>query len=157
MKPVNNKSPLYLWLSILSLFFLFLVFEKNYESIKWLFTSSDNYLSTTGTITQSRIGHTGLRGGWRFYISYEFTVDEALYKSDRVHYGFQTLSDKSYALSYIEKYPIGKSVVVFYDPYAPYKAVLEPSVKWFGILYYATGLLLLSCIFIYLYVVNLKK
>ncbi len=117
---------------------------KNIDTVKWIFFDASNYSKTNGIITNSNIYHTGLRGGWSFSIYYEYGVDDIKFTSSRVHFGYQTSSDKSYAQGYLVKYPVGNEVLVYYDPDHPDNAILEPNVKWYGFLYYILAFIVLS-------------
>ncbi len=117
---------------------------KNINTVKWIFFDASNYSKANGVVTNSNIYHTGLRGGWSFSVYYEYIVNGNKFTSNRVHFGYQTSSDKSYAQGYLMKYPVGKEVLVYYDPDHPDNAILEPNVKWFGFLYYIFAFIFLS-------------
>lgn len=144
MKKKNGLSNLFFDLFLFSSLLVVIGAGKNYDSIRWLFIDASNYVSTEGVVTQSKIFHTGLRGGWSFDIVYEYTVNNSLFTSDRVHFSYQTLSDKTYAQGYVDKYPIGKVIVVYYNPQKPNEAVLEPNKKWTELPYYFLTFVLVS-------------
>ena len=114
--------------------------------MKWIFTDHSNYQTTPGTILSSRVVYKGATGGWRFLITYEYSVDGEAFTSDRVHYGYQALSNKSYAQNYVENYSTGKTVTVYYNPIVPRMSVLEPNVKWYGDLYFVGLTLIIDLI-----------
>ena len=101
------------------------------ESLKWLFINPDTYHQTEGTILSSNIGGGGVWGSWRFDITYEYMIGEQKFISNRVNFGYQAMSDRSYAQGYVDKYFVGKKVIVFYDPNDPSISVLEPQVRWY--------------------------
>lgn len=144
MNPKNSASKLLFELGFTLVVFTFAIVIKNFETINWLFIDSGNYHSTKGVVTKSSVGFTGVHGGWRFYIVYEYYEEGIKFTSDRVHFGYQTLSDNSYAQGYVDKYPVGKEILVYFDPDDPSNAVLEPEVKWFGLLNYIFSFTLLS-------------
>jgi hypothetical protein len=144
----NERSKLLFQMGfIVTLMTLFGLFS-NAESIKWLFVDPSNFDITEGKVLSSKKEFHGTYGGWRFSITYEYEVDGHYYTSNRVHYGFQAMDEQSYAESYVEKYPVDKQVLVYYDPRNPGKSVLEPSVKWTFLLPFY-GLLILLVIVIY--------
>jgi hypothetical protein len=129
-------------MGLLFVLLIIMSLSSNPKPLAWLFTRSDNYLKAEGRIISSKISTGGVWGGWRFEIRYEYKIGSQTFTSDRVHFGYQSLREKSYAQAYIDKYFIGKKVTVFYDPSDPNKSVLEPQVKWHGFLYF----LLLACL-----------
>lgn len=144
-------SKLLLQLGITLSLFTVAICIRNKEIIKWWFVNpSITYAITDGKIIESNISHTGVHGGWKFNISYEYFVEDTQYRSNIVHYGYQTSSDKSYAEGYITKYPIEKTVVVYFDPNNPSLSVLEPEVKWFGLAYYIGFFTILSFTLLFL-------
>lgn len=95
------------------------------ESISWSIQDHQGLLTVEGRVTESTIYWKSK--GWHYEIWYEYNVNGKLYKSDRVSYGYTSSSNKSFPISYVNKYPVGKSVVVYYDSIAPEKSVLEPN------------------------------
>lgn len=61
-------------------------------------------------------------------ISYDYLVDDQPYVNGSVHFGAMKSSDPSVARAMLQRYPVGKSVTVFYNPARPQQAVLEPGV-----------------------------
>lgn len=57
-------------------------------------------------------------------INFDYTVEEKQYRNDRVFWGTRSNSQKS-ALKQIKKYPVGKPVMVHYNPNNPADSVLE--------------------------------
>jgi len=113
-------------------FVLFFTWSISRESILWAIQNHENLSTTTGKITESMTKWSGSPAhnayGLHFQIRYEYKVNNVLYKSDRVNYGYKGSSDESLAEKYVKKYPVGKSVIVYYDPLDPKKSVLEPNV-----------------------------
>lgn len=123
------------------------------DQVKWLFANPDSFLTTSGRVTVSYIE---LRGspafnavGWHFVIHYEYSVDGKIYESNVVNYGNTGSSNRSFAEGYVNRYPVGKPVLVYYDPQQPEKAVLEPLVKDYEMVYLIVGNILLG-VFMYL-------
>ncbi len=135
MKTKKSKHRILFELGISLLVLTFYGIYANFDSERWLFFDSNKYQKTNGQITSSSIGMNGTRGGWKFYIQYEYYIKDVRLVSERVHFGYQATDYRSYAQGYVDKYPVGKNVVVYYNPDNPKEAVLEPQVKWFGQLY----------------------
>jgi hypothetical protein len=144
----NNLSNLFLQFSLALLFFVSLGIYMRLDTIKWVFTDTSTYQTTSGFITKSEIGYT--YRSWTFYIEYEYMVDNVKYKSSRVHFGFEGSTDLRYSTGYVEKYPVDSSVLVYYDTKKPSDSVLEPHIKEYQQFYiYGIGIFL-SIIFLYL-------
>jgi hypothetical protein len=109
-------------------------FLSNIDNIRWLFVDVKILRQTNGQVLSSKIEPGGIYGGWRFNIAYRYKVGELEFVSNRVHFGYQAEDNSIYAQNYVKKYPVGKQIVVFYDPNEPGNAVLEPEVKWNGLL-----------------------
>jgi len=107
---------------------------SNFDNLKWYFIDWKTYHQTIGHIVSSNVEGQGIHGGWRFYITYNYKVGNQEFLSNRVHFGYQAMANPSYAESYVEKYPAGKQVTVFYAENNPQNSVLEPDVKWNGLL-----------------------
>ncbi len=111
------------------LFFSWLTFK---ESILWTFQSHDNLATTAGKVIESKTEWGGdaahNASGLHFQIWYEYRVKGTVYRSNRVSYGYTGSSDESFAEDYVRKYPVGKSVIVYYDSLDPKKSILEPDV-----------------------------
>jgi hypothetical protein len=126
---LNNESkganPLFLGLMVFALGF-YVVWSLK-EPILWSIQEHNDLLITQGRVTESKTYWKSK--GWHYEIWYEYGVDGRLYKSDRVNYGHTGSSDKSFASNYVNRYPVGKSVVVYYDQNHPNKSVLEPNVS----------------------------
>ncbi len=127
----EEMNPVLLGFLIIGLGYYFMWSSRS-EAILWAFQNHNNLVITTGEIISASAEWRGSRlrnaYGLHFEIWYEYEVDDKVYKSDRVNYGFTGSSDEAFATEYIEKYPIGKTVKVYYDPKNPQKAVLEPEI-----------------------------
>src|SRR5215204_6729105 len=113
-------------LSIPVLISIFLLFLRP-EPILWWFADTTSLKSTNGKIISSSMEFRGSPAlnavGWHFVIWYEYIVSGTTYISDKVNYSDTGASDKTFAEGYIAKYPVGKSIVVYYDPVHPEKSV----------------------------------
>ncbi|MEW6029217.1 MAG: DUF3592 domain-containing protein [Chloroflexota bacterium] len=112
--------------------FIFLIFE-------W--KRSQGWLTTPGKVVHSRLKSTFVsRGGRKSHnldgsvrlvtayipdVVYEYRANAEVFQSSQIFIGQQFPSPLSFASGFIEKYPVGKEVDVFYNPEKPATAVLE--------------------------------
>ena len=137
------KSKLIFQMGILASLVMIVGIMSNKESLRWLFINPSAYDKTEGTILSSNIGGGGVWGAWRFDVTYKYMIGGQKFISNRVHFGYQAMSDRSYAQAYVDKYFVGKKVRVYYDPRDPSQSVLEPQVRWYMPLYFYIILLLI--------------
>jgi hypothetical protein len=89
-------------------------------------TASMHWPTVPGQIQQSVVQyHSGDGGRYSPWIQYGFTVAGQRYQCDMITYR-SLPTDRAAAESYVERYPPGSPVHVFYDPESPDVAVLEP-------------------------------
>jgi hypothetical protein len=127
----NGSSDLKLWIcfSIIGIAMLCL-WVYGYLNIYAMFISRQ-WPSVTRKIIQSKVDKSP--GSYRAsspskkaLIVYRYQINNAYFSSDRVLWGSQT-----YHFGFnepdrlVNKYPVGKSVTVYYDPKKPSEAVLE--------------------------------
>jgi len=144
------ETNLFLLGIVITIGLLFLTLNRSSE-IKWIFIDSSGYKNTDGIVVSSDLVGKGIKsGGLHFSITYSYEIDGRTYFSDRVHFG-ATASDSDYAKNYVRKYPMGKKVHVYYDPTNPSLSVLEPEVKWYGLLWYVV---VLGALAIFLFVLS---
>jgi hypothetical protein len=111
-----------------------------------------NSLATTqGVIISSRLRPTDAR---HYEIGYEFAVGGKTYRSDEVTFAHTGSRNPEFARDYVRRYPVGKTVTVFYDPADPGFSVLEPASTEF----YLLGFFLPAVLFILCYwIVRTRK
>lgn len=63
-------------------------------------------------------------------MTYNYTVNGMTYMNGTVAFGDYSSSDPSHASGIVSRYPVGKSVKVYYDPDDPKTSVLEPGAGW---------------------------
>ena len=134
-----------IWLSIVS--FLLLVQS---DDVMAMFTNFDTYKTTSGMIVSSSVVYkSGLGGSWHFEIQYKYMVSGEEFTSDKVHFlnTGEGLSD-GYAKSYVEKYPVGKTVTVYFNPTNPAKSVLEPENRSYSSLWLIIFLITMAIVFL---------
>jgi hypothetical protein len=88
------------------------------------------WASTEGVITESRVDDSD-SDNIAPRLAYTYQVDGQPLRGWRVSYGLRGANRRAVE-ELIARYPQGKKVLVFYDPKAPAKAVLDnmPAVSW---------------------------
>ena len=102
----------------------------NVNSIRGaLFISPSSYRKTTGKVAQSFINYySGKSSGYNFDIDYVYSVGKNNYIGNQITFGARGDHDRTFAESYVHKYPVGRIVIVYYKANEPSFAVLEPTV-----------------------------
>ena len=95
------------------------------------FVDSSSYAVTQGLVTTADTYRVGTRYGTNIHyeITYIYVVDGRSYQSRQVTFASTGSSDAQFAQGYLNKYPAGTRVSVFYLPTEPGFAVLEPGEK----------------------------
>jgi hypothetical protein len=116
--------------------------------------SSSRWPGTEGLVTKSELAeYAGTRSSrsYRADIAYTYTVNGTRHTGGRVRLGSTRTSHASDAEAIQDKYPVGKSVTVYYDPAKPGEAMLEPGLVrgvWLlpglGLLFLLSGVFILS-------------
>jgi hypothetical protein len=109
---------------------------------------SKEWPTVPGVITVAELGKQSDRDSdgrtsttYRADISYDYLVNDTAYVNGNVHFGSMQSSDPSTARAVLKRYPVGKSVTVYYNPARPQQAVLEPGVAAVAWILPALGLL----------------
>lgn len=106
--------------------------------------ASEKWPAVDGVIEQSEVVTSRGDDGDTMYaaeVLYKYTVDGREYQSDNVYFGGDYRSSSSSgAYEVVNRYPVGDTVKVHYDPDKPENAVLEPGVTWMSYLVYGIGL-----------------
>lgn len=100
----------------------YLVDPESYSQVEGVVTSTSTYTSKWKSKTL-----------YHYKIEYQFIVGGKVYVSDKITFAGDSSYYPEYAASYIEKYPKGKKVLVFYDTDAPEFSVLEPDNTDYGL------------------------
>jgi hypothetical protein len=99
---------------------------------------SKGWPQAAGTVVDVR--SVPVRGGYNMRVEYQFQVDGRTWWGSRL--GFVNVAgDYAWTMRVRERYPIGSSVPVWYEPSNPKNCVLEPGVTWVNGLIPAFGLL----------------
>ncbi len=73
--------------------------------------------------------HAGRSSSYTYEIAYSYSVGGKTYRSNQVNFSFDRSGPgSSIAKAYVEKYPVGSQVVVYYKTDEPAFSVLEPTV-----------------------------
>ncbi len=139
-KPNFSKAGkiIFIFICILAIVFgsfgLYVTFNNVVKSIE-----SQNWDTTNGEIIVSEIIEKITHGRnvvneytYSADIRYEYTVDSESYISSNVAFGSGgvSTSDKGYAEGIVNKYPVGKTVNVYYNSNDSSESVLEPGVNF---------------------------
>jgi hypothetical protein len=106
----------------------FFLYKRNQQSMAYRQTTQ-TWLNTTGTVLMSSVqtSHSGRSHSTYPVVVYVYTVNGQSYQSQRVRAGdqFLTVRVAGQAQATVARYPIGKSVTVYYDPAEPAESALE--------------------------------
>ena len=102
--------------------------------LKWLYYGllSTNWPTTNGLIIEHNVEILSKKRGGRDILSYKaniiytYQVNGQQYTDDRVTMPYFVEETPEALTSYFEAYPVGKNVTIYYDPWRPKTAILEP-------------------------------
>ncbi len=130
-----------------------------------------SWATTHGKITYSKIrtshsySSTGSNAGsrhrrstsYRPEVEFEYKIQDTDFKSYRIFYGSKVGASWKWRRSkkYIDKYPVGQAVKVFYNPSNHKKALLEPGIHRELVLGFILGTLILYLGYVILSSLNL--
>lgn len=114
---------------IWSAFVLGFDYFVGYEMVKTVLAQS--YPETRGEVIHSELEEVSTEDGYTYGADIHFTyqVDGQSYTSEEYAYGAWNNSNSSGAKKMLRKYPVGKTVRVYYNPSDPSDAVLEHGVS----------------------------
>jgi len=102
-----------------------------WNNFRGFFTSPADFAKASGTISQSFLSYSGGKSaGYNHNIRYSYSVNGQSYTSGQVNFRFWGDKSMSAAQGYIQKYPAGQPVTVWYLPGKPAFSVLEPNDKY---------------------------
>jgi hypothetical protein len=106
----------------------YFLYRRNQQSMTYR-QSTQTWLTTTGTVLMSSVqsSHSGNSHSTYPVVVYSYTVNGQSYQSQRVRAGdqFLTVRVAGQAQATVARYPIGKSITVYYDPANPAESALE--------------------------------
>lgn len=147
-----SRQAVILLCSFIALWCVISAFD-NFNDVRGaVFVRSEAYKTTTGEILSSSVAqyYDGKRRPtnredrhtYGYVILYRYVVAGKNYTSDQVSFTSKLVSSHpAYAEKYVNKYPVGRTVTVYYKADEPSFAVLEPQNK-FGGLFGFMGLLI---------------
>jgi len=94
--------------------------------------ASASWPTADGIITSSEVTHSTDSDGGDSYspeVTYTYTVDNVNMENDTIKFGENSYSSSRKADGIASNYPVGKNVIVYYDPEKPDQSVLEPGVS----------------------------
>ena len=94
--------------------------------------ASSSWPTAEGTVTASDVTYSSSADGGESNspeISYQYTTNNVGYESHTIKFGENSYSSRRKAEGIASGYPIGKKVIVYYDPQEPERSVLEPGVS----------------------------
>lgn len=118
--------------SIITLVVSLWTFISNWHDIKGsYFSDAASFSLAEGRIVSSstQASRSKRRIYYNYSIEYAFTADGKNYRSNEITFASNHSLDRTFAQIYVDKYPIGKQVTVYYDPHDPSFSVLEPEKK----------------------------
>jgi hypothetical protein len=89
---------------------------------------SRGWAKVDGKVVASNVNQFTGRSGrtYRPMVIYAYSIGPVRFMSSRIAFHPLASSSRSAATEFVERYPVGKTVQVFYDPQDPEQAVLEP-------------------------------
>jgi hypothetical protein len=106
----------------------YFLYKRNQQSMAYR-QSAQAWQSTTGTIMMSSVQSSYSGGSHSTYpvVVYQYEVRGQRYQSQRIKAGEQFLNVRisGQAEATVQKYPIGSTVTVYYNPSNPAESVLE--------------------------------
>ena len=106
----------------------YFLYKRNQQSMAYR-QSTQAWQSTTGTIMMSSVQSSYSGGSHSTYpvVVYQYEVRGQRYQSQRIKAGEQFLNVRisGQAEATVQKYPIGSTVTVYYNPSNPAESVLE--------------------------------
>lgn len=107
--------------------------------------ASADWPSTKGVIDSSTVERKlGIKQKWQANVLYSYRVDGRAYSNNRLRFADTTGSAKHLQEAWVERYPAGAQVDVYYDPNDMSNSVLEPGGGARGFLLVLPPLLLIA-------------
>ena len=126
---------------ILALYFGGNALLKGYESRKWPTVNGQISNSYIDRRNETHNGRSSIR--YVAILGYKYRVNGKNYYCDTIGFGKSKYASqkRSKTLKYLEHYPTGKSVTVYYDPADPHNAVLKSGITGGALFAIAIGFL----------------
>ena len=94
--------------------------------------ASETWPTADGMVTRSQVSHsTDAEGGdsYQPQVTYKYSANNSSYENNTIKFGENSYSSRRKADEIAANYPVGKSVIVYYDSEKPDRSVLEPGVS----------------------------
>jgi len=94
--------------------------------------ASSSWPTAEGMVTSSEVARVSDADGGVTYspeLTYEYSTSNTAYEGHTIKFGENSYSSRRKAEGIASGYPIGKKVIVYYDPQDPERSVLEPGVS----------------------------
>ncbi len=91
---------------------------------------SRGWQATSGRVVSSNVNDFVAKDGTHSYrpmVVFAYSVGALRLMSNRISFRSLSTPDRAAAERYVQKYPAGKTVELYYDPQEPDRAVLEPA------------------------------
>ena len=120
--------------------------------------SSKDWPRAEGKIFTSKVtSYTSKRTYYRANIIYEYKTSGKEYSSSEINFWITSDLDEEKIRGVVAKYPVGKSVLVYYDPDNPTIAVLEPEPSWLNIGFFFGPIIFIAGLWLCLFLLQYKK
>lgn len=117
------------WVGVVFLFSGIMMFANNRGAVESVFVPYRDLRTTPGTIVSSAVEyHGGKSSSYVYNIRYQYAAGGKWYQSSQITFSSWGGRDPAFAQSYVDRYPAGAPVTVYYLPSHPSFAVLEPAV-----------------------------
>jgi hypothetical protein len=128
---LDANQLLYTQIAVAVCLLIFAGFAYNLLRLRRQMKASSAWIKSEGNIIASEakipLSHTSDdQDDVDAFIRYRFVVGGQTHESGRIKFGGQPMMSRALADALVAKYPVGASVVVYYDPQNPENAVLEP-------------------------------
>ncbi len=77
-------------------------------------------------------------------LDYLYLVGNQVFEGHRLNSGWRCFASENYIKNILKKYPVGKNVLVHYNPQKPQISLLEPGLNWSVFLMIGLGLITIS-------------
>ncbi len=77
-------------------------------------------------------------------LEYLYLVGEKIFEGHRYDTGWRCFASEDHIKNIIENYPVGKEVLVYYNPQNPQRSLLMPGLNWSVFLMTGVGIVILS-------------
>ena len=133
MGPIKWMLRIFLSIGVIFIVIGAYLFLQDWETLSWK--------ETEGVVNESRVLHLGVRR-YVASVEYRYVVDGEMMQGTVVESGpdIPTYSSAAPPRRVVARYPVGKKVIVYFDPQDPSKAILEPGLSRGSLLIFILGM-----------------